>query len=270
MRGIAILLSFTLFFCSPVYASGAEACELFQSARKATFEGGTVQLSGSGTITGSAATDDEIQKSYQMIAQIRDDEETRLRLSIDNEIINLILTDGNIYNDRMTEQKAGALFAKMVYLGVLDPFFILEIISGKRAEMYSPYMSVGPGGTLQLNLSPGESAALYEHWTADFHGFLGAAADGMSDKEISMAEGLLRQILTALDVNVKYTFHIDLDSLIITQIDIQSEIAAPEVRYSQAVIQVLTQHNPQSNFHHLCKRSTPFIGGHGLACKNSI
>ena len=238
MRGISILLGFTLFFCSPVHASGAEAYELFESARQATFEGGTVQLSGSGTITGSTITDGEIQKLYQVIAQIRGDEETRLRLSIDNEIINLILTDGNIYDDRMAEQKAGSLFAKMVSLGVLDPFFMMEIISGKRTEMYSPYMSLGPGGTLQLNLSPGESATLYEHWTADFHNLLGAAADGMSDKEISVAEGLLRQVLTALDVNVKYTFHIDPDSLFITQIDIQSEIAAPEMRYSQAVIQV--------------------------------
>ena len=246
MRGILILLSFTLCICSPVYGTGrpvhaseAEARELFESALQATVEGGIVQLSGSGTITGSTITDGEIKKPYQVIAQMRGDEETRLHLSIDNEIINLIITDVNIYDDQMTEQKVGSLFAKMVSLGVLDPFFVLEIISGKRTEMYSPYMSLGPDGTLQLTMSSEESVVLYECLATDFHSLLGAVADGMSDREISMAEGLLRQILTALDINVKYTFHIEPDTLIITQIDIQSKIAAPEVRHSQAVIHTI-------------------------------
>ena len=233
MRGILILLCFTLFFCSTVY--GAEAYELFEGARQTTFGSGITQLSGSGSIT-----EGENKKTYHITAQLISDGETRLRLSLDNEIINLILTDGNVYNDQMTEQKVGSLFAKLVSLGLLDPFFMLEIISGNRSEMYSPYMTFGPDNTLQLSLSSAESAVLYEHWTADFRSLLGAAADSMNDKEFSMAEGLLRQVLTALDINVKYTFHIEPDTHIITKIDMQSDIAAPEVRHSQASIKVFS------------------------------
>jgi len=231
---VLTLLSFTLLFRNPVY--GAEACKLFELARQATFESGTVQLSGTGIIAG-----EDTQKHYQIVIQIRGDEETRLRLSLDGEVINLILTDGNIYNDQMIEQKAGSLFAKLVSLGVLDPFFMLEILSGKRSDIYSSYMTHGPNNTLQLTLSPAESAVLYEHWTADFHSFLGAAADGMSDTEMSIAEGLLRQILTALEINVNYTFHLQPDTFAITHIDIRSEIAAPEIRSAQAVIHVSAQ-----------------------------
>jgi len=238
---LTVIICLTPFFCNPVY--GAEACTLFESALQATFDGSTVQLTGSGTVA-----ERDIQKPYQIIVQMRGDQETRLRLSLDHEVISLILTDGNIYDDQMTEQKAGSLFAKLVSLGVLDPFFMLETISGKRTEMYSPYMTMASSAapdsehTLQLNLSPAESAILYKHWTADFYSFLGAAADGMSDRERSIAEGLLRQILTSLEMHVSYTYHIQPDTLVITQIDIQSEIAAPEIRSAWATIK-LSAHN---------------------------
>jgi len=231
MRNLFIILGLSLLFCYPVY--GAEAGELFETALEATFGSEPMQLSGSGIIT-----EGDVQKLYRITAQIRGMEETRLRISLDRETINLILTNGTIYDDQMAEQKVSSLFAKMVALGILDSFFMLEILTGERTEIYSPYFTQGLDNMLQLNLSPAESIILYEHWTSDFRGLLGAAADNMSDRELSLAEGFMRQILSALEANIRYTFYIQPDTHIITQIDIQSEISAPEARQTQASIHV--------------------------------
>jgi len=237
MRGLFAFLSLLLVFCMPVY--GAEACA-FSEARKATFADGTVQLAGSGVIT-----EDGNQRHYSIAAQMRNLEETRLRLNLDNEVLQLILTEGKIYDDDMVEQKVSSLFAKLVALGLLDTFFIIEMLSGERTEMYRPYISKdiiqtpeGPVDILQLRLSSKASADLYEHWTSDFRGLLGAAADGMSDRELSLAKGVVQQILTALEANVQYTFHLHPDTGAITQINIHSQIAAPEARHIKATMVV--------------------------------
>ncbi|MCL2421758.1 MAG: hypothetical protein FWD03_07870 [Defluviitaleaceae bacterium] len=230
MRKFSFILMLSLFFCQPVHAAENN---ILEATRQATFSNNPVQLSGSGVIT-----EDNVQNPYQITAQIHGTEETRLRLSVDNETISLILTNGNIYDDQMAEQKVSSLFAKMVSTGTLDTFFLLEILTGDRPEIYSPYITHGMDNTLQLSLSPSESSVLYEHWTSDFRSLLGPAADSMSDKELSTAEGFVRQIFSALEANVQYTFHTNPDTGAITQIDIQSQTAAPQVRAVHAIIHV--------------------------------
>ena len=227
LRNLVILLGICLFGflfgSSGVYAS--DAYGVFSAARSATFEGNVVHLSGGGSVN---------EKKYQLAAQMRGYDECRFRLQMGSELISLILTDGKIYDEDRQEQKVAGLFAKLVSLGVLDPFFLIEILDGQRDELYRPYMSLGPDGVVQLALSPKESLALYEAWTSDLRGLLGAAADGMSQRELSLAETFLRQILTSLEADVQYNFHIE--NGLITKINIQSKTAAPEPRNCKAEI----------------------------------
>ena len=225
-----------VFFCL-IFTANVYAAELFKESWSATFEEGTAGLSGSGSVTGSS-----IQKPYLITAQMRagDVKESRLRISTDSEVISLILTHGKIYDEQWAEQKVSKLFAKLVSLGLLDIFLLIEILDGGRDELYLPYIVQGPDNILLLKLSPAESLALYEQWTSDLRGLLGAAADGMSAQELSIAEGFMRQIFTALEADVQYSFHIQPETKRITQIGIQSQISAPDERLCQASIQVLS------------------------------
>ena len=213
----------------------AYACDFFTEARKATFENNIVQLSGSGTITSGAG---DCKKTYHIAAQMLDASETRFRINLDNEVISLILTHGKIYDEKRIEEKVVGLFTKLVVHGLLDPFFMLEILSGERNDLYCPHMKAGPGNIVQLTLSPAESLALYSQWTSDFRSLLGAASDDMSNRELSIAKTCMEQILTALEANVQYTFHIQPDTGLITEIDIRSEFSSPEPRVCQASIKL--------------------------------
>jgi len=213
MRKLLIILSLCLL-CSAA---------TFGEARQNTFENKLVQLSGEGS-------------HYQLNAQMQAKQETRFRLNCADEELNLILTHGKIYDQHWQEQKVVNLFAKLVNLGLLDPFFIIEILDGSRDEFYSPYMRQISDNHIQLKLNPQESITLYEQWISDLRGLFGAAADDMSDLELSIAEGVLRQILSALEASVQYDFYIKDDK--INQIEIQSEVAAPEARKTQTTITV--------------------------------
>lgn len=231
MRSLLILSAIFIFCTQNVYAS--DAYGKFSAARQATFSGGSTELMGSGTIT-----EGKQQKPYNITAKMRNMEETRLRINMENESIALILTHGKIYDENWDEQKVSNLFAKLVSLGILDIFLLIEILDGERDELYRPYMNSTAKDSITLSLSPDESKVLYEHWTSDLRGLLGAAAEEMSERELALAESVMRQILSALEANVLYTFHLHPETSAITQIDIQTETAAPRARLSQSKIEV--------------------------------
>ena len=170
----------------------------------------TLQLLGLGTIGDT---------NYQMDAQISQGQETRLNIQYEDEALNLILANGKVYDAHMNEQKLGQLFAKMVCDGILDPFFILEIISGGRKEVYQPYMS-RHGDIVRFSISPEDCLTIYESWTIDF----------------PVIDGILRQTLIALDASVEYDFYIDSDGNI-SKIEIMSQHYAPELRKCRGTIQ---------------------------------
>jgi len=222
MRFVFIMIVFFLVFGETVAAS--DAYSAFAEARAATFANGVVQLNGCGTIE---------QKPFEITAQIGESTETRLRITTETEKISLILNHGKIYNENREEQKVSSLFAKLVAHGLLDLFFIIEILDGRRGELYRPHMSLADGA-IQMNLSPAESLALYEKWTGDLRGTLGAAADGMTERELQLAESVISQILSALEADVRYSFEIDPSTKKLTQINISSKTAAPTPRTCQA------------------------------------
>ena len=173
---------------------------------------------GAVAISGSGAVGDE---SYFMAA-FMDDSGTHLRLLLpDDEVYEFIFTDGNIYNGEMSQQNLGTDFAKLVIAGVLDPFFVLEIVSGQRDGLYRPYMQPGADGTLLFVLSPSDFLDLYGHWSREEH----------------IAENILRQIVVGLDASVEYRLHCT-PSGAVTQIDVVSQSSAPDIRHSHATILV--------------------------------
>ena len=172
--------------------------------------GEPIHLTASGTVT-----EDSCQKRFSMSAYIHNGE-TRLRLHHpDSGAVNLILAHGNIYDENFAEQKPAAVFAKLVHLGVLDPFLILEILSGNNMELYNSFMAKRADGTIVFSLTPADILMLGETWTDS---------------------ALLKQILSALEPSVEYVFHIMPDGGL--HIDIKLEASVPNLRHVEGVIQI--------------------------------
>lgn len=181
-------------------------------------------LSGSGVIV-----EKEVEKPYYVAAQMKHGE-NRLRISLDDEELDLIFTNNQIYSNQVQNQNKEnitTLFAKMVTLGVLDPFLILEILSGERKELYLPYMTTSATNPnqIELNISSTDFINLYEHW-------LPQVQEGTASKKI------LHQVLTGLSPTIKYTFHTDPKTGHLTYIDMVSETCTPHTRRSYATFKV--------------------------------
>ena len=178
----------------------------------------SLQLLGLGTI------DDTV---YQMNAQISKGQETRLSVQYEDEALNLILSKGKIYDDHMNEQKLSQLFAKMVCDGLLDPFFVLEIVSGERKQLYEPYMHKH-GDIVSFIISPEDCLAIYESWIIDF----------------PIIDGILRQTLMALNATIEYDFHICPTSGNIVKIEVASRHYAPQLRKCQGTFTLVQYQEP--------------------------
>ena len=189
-----ICLTLSLFLCQPVY--------------------GAVAVSGGGVVE---------QKPYWAAAYI-DDTAARLRILIPNEEeLEFIFSGGGIKCAKGSQ--LSGTFAKLIIEGVLDPFLILEIVSGLRDDLYSPYLTEGPGNTMQLNIQPEDFFALYEKWIPHLD-------------NLQLAEKFVRQIVSVLEASVSYTIHLDPNTGDIAAIDIQSISHAPEARHSTASFKV--------------------------------
>ena len=190
---------------------------------------GAVTLASGSTLTGRGTlTEGGVCKRYHMTAFI-DESRSRLHITIDGESFDLILTNGAIYDSDMSLQKPSALLAKIITLGVLDPFFVLEVLIGERSELYAPFMiHDDQKGTIKLDINPSEFLALYDHWIPEVN-------------ESALVESFLRQILIALEPTVSYTFY--LDDANITKIEITSRSSAPEVRHVRGIVQLVSVTN---------------------------
>ena len=180
-----------------------------------------LQLAGFGSI-------DDIP--YQMDAQIISGQETRIRINSEGEALNLILCNGKIYDSQMKEQKVSQLFAKMVVSGLIDPFFVLEILAGERTEVYEPYMTY-EDNVIRLLISPEDCMAIYENWSIDF----------------PVLDNIIRQTLAALEATVEYKFIFCQFTGDITKVEISSQHHAPELRKCNGLIRVQYLKQPPSS-----------------------
>ena len=192
ISNLILIILLILFYCQPVY--------------------GNMIIYGSGNVDGTV---------YEMTAHM-DEESTKLKMDLPcGENIYLIMIDGIMYDEEKRELKISSLFAKLAAQGLLDPLLVLEILSGKREDLYEEFMTTSSDNTVDMTIKAEDFILLYESWAPNLN-------------ESSIAENIVRQIITALDASVNYTFHYHPETKELTQIDIVSQCSAPEVRHGSA------------------------------------
>jgi len=211
-----------------------DAFDLFMEAREASFSTGSVQLNGR-----SVVTDIDSTMQYQINGHHHAKSETLIIFTQKNKTsTEFLLTNGVIYapagDCEWDEQSLGSVLAKLTAMGVLDQFFMLELLYGERADLYKSYMTLGTeengNYTIQIKLSKSEYLDLFEAWTADLHGLLGVAAEGMSELEGQILQGIVRKILSSLEAEACYVFFVEPETMCIVKVEIEMKSAAPDMR----------------------------------------
>jgi hypothetical protein len=211
----------------PIQASAKEPYERFIEARETTLSACILHISGQETVTplsGAAQT-------YTLRGHIKPKEETLLIIGDAATLIR----GSRIYtyhNNAWVEKTLTGLLNQFTLMGVLDQFFVLELLTGDNPELYKPYMTAEENA-IGITLTRQQFTALFNEWTSDLRTLLGAAADGVSDTEISLMRRMFRTVLSGLEAQGTFTFRIDPQTGAITRIETEIRTVDPTVRAGQ-------------------------------------
>ncbi|MCL2664842.1 MAG: hypothetical protein FWE82_04450 [Defluviitaleaceae bacterium] len=231
------------------------ASEFFASALYATDEAGGLRFTGTQTtaalVTKNGRTN-QTHRHYQ-VSGYRIGSETFIQFdtrklnintgqptdATDSKRTSLLIRPNVIYGKQSgsewVTQDVIRLLTQFTNMGVLDQFFILEILSGERLPLYQPHMSYGadalllnePHATVKVEMSAEQYAEMIEVWTQDIRSLLGPASDNMSDIELRLVQMIAHRTLTALDAEINYVFYINKKTNLITRIDGSLNTADP-------------------------------------------
>ena len=159
------------------------------------------------------------QTTYHITAQHLEGYGTRVLLSSnDEDFLDVNLSVGNIPD---------SFFAKIILMGVMDPFLAMEILWGDGETLCRPYM-LENGDTMTFRIKPEDAIGLYEQYAEQ-------AMLSTASAEI------LRQLVTALEPELSYSFQTEGD---VTKITMKSKTSVPDARYANGVILVQHQYFP--------------------------
>jgi len=191
MRLIYLRLLFVCLF-SIIFAHAVQASEM------------------KGAIT---VTEGSTQRTYHIKAQYQAGLGTRVLLSSDDdEVIDVTLSGESIPD---------SFFAKIILMGVMDPFFAMEMIWGSGEAIYRPYMQED-GDTLVFQIKPEDAMVMYELFSAQ-------AMLSKTGAEV------LRQLVIALEPEISYKFETQGDTI---KISLKSKTSAPDIRYASGVMEI--------------------------------
>ena len=154
----------------------------------------------------------DVKKTYHITAYHQAGYGTKVMLSSENENYDINLSDGDVPDN---------FFAKIILMGVIDPFFIMEILWGNGETPCRPYMRQDGDFTV-LKINPVDACCMYEEFAKQ------------TTLSVPVTE-ILRQLVTALEPELNYRFHTDGDT---TKIVIKSKTSAPDPRYVSGLILV--------------------------------
>ena len=166
----------------------------------------------------------------------------------------LLLNPEGIYgktgSGQWIEQDVIRMLSQFTNMGVLDQFFLLEILNSNRLPLYKDFVSYGPDMKVMgvphrlvyVDFTRAQYAEMVEAWAEDIEEMLGPAAEGMSDFELNLTRTLAKRTLTALDAEAHYVFYVDMETGIITQINSGLDTADPNgTREANATARVLSK-----------------------------
>jgi hypothetical protein len=226
-------LLLVFLFKLPVFAAENDAYDFLLTARKATHAAGPFRLQGQETVEQSDSQTEYGIGGYDYLSQ-----ETHIEFTSSG-TESFLITPAQIYaKDGAAEWKAQepiALLPMFARLGVLDQFFMLELLNGDRMNLYKDYISFGKDvtegdaeyKTVELELDREQYADLVDTLTGDIKNLLGAMAEGMSEFQLRLLQNFAKGMLGSLDAKMSFQFLIDADTGLIAQINTSSDMADP-------------------------------------------
>jgi hypothetical protein len=231
----AVLALFLIFlFQLPVSAAEIDAYDFLLTARKATHAAGPFCLSGQETVEKGGVEIEYAISGYDYMAY-----ETHIEFTSDAGTEAYLITPETIYaREGAAEWKAQepiALLPLFARLGVLDQFFMLELLNGERLAIYQDYISFGKDittevaafKTVELKLNREQYVALVETLTSDIKNLLGVMADRMSEFQLRLLQNFAKGMLSSLDAEMSFQFQINSETDLIERITSGSDMADP-------------------------------------------
>jgi hypothetical protein len=127
------------------------------------------------------------------------------------------------------------LLPRFIAMGMLDQFFMLEILNGDRLPLYAEYMTFGTDAlvlrsdcyTVNIDINRRQFSQLAAVLTADIPALLGDAARGMSAFQLALIQRFAQGIFTGLDADLSFVVYIQKDTGRILRIESQMDMANP-------------------------------------------
>jgi hypothetical protein len=244
MRFIGLLLAAVLLIPGTAWADTGDAYQVFSDARAATHQDGPFRLRGEAaasfneTVNGAVRTN---KKSYRITGYGLNASETHLQF-VTSETTAPVVTEFLIKPEGFYTKKTDWVPAEIITvlpafisMGVLDQFFLLEILNSDRLRLYEDYISFGEDKKIsgvtcravKASINKQQFAELAEALTENITELLGDAVKGMNALHLIIIQQFARGIFMGLDAEGSFTFYIHPTNGRIVQIETEMDIVNP-------------------------------------------
>jgi hypothetical protein len=210
----------------PSYTVFAESFNALAEARAITHSDGPFKIRGEAHVIFSETVNGTRQSEnmfYRINGYDKNAMETWLqfesRTAASSSFISFLLKPEAIYIKEREWKMADitAVLPQFISMGVLDQFFLLEILNSERLHLYEPYIINGEekiiGGELcqglTVEIDRSQFTELAEKLTEDVAALLGDAAKGMSDFQLALFQRFAKGIFVGLEGGGSVTFYIN-------------------------------------------------------------
>jgi hypothetical protein len=225
--GLAVIF---LLPSKTIWANEKTAYETLAEARAITHKDGPFNIRGEAVATASETINGKLQvnnKNYRITGYDIHARETLLSF----ETVAFLLKPEAVYikenENAWKPADLMVLLPKFISMGILDQFFLLEILNSDRLDWYADYMVFGEPDTITVTVSRTQFAELAGKLTEDITALLGEAFQGMSELQLMLLQRFIRGIFIGLEAEGMFTFYIDPATGRITQTKTQMEMTDP-------------------------------------------
>jgi hypothetical protein len=245
IQRVFILLAVMLAMPSAVArAEGNEAYSALSEALFNTHRDGSFRIRGEATALAAETVNGTRQvnsRQYRITGHDLNAAETMLQFetlnTVSSTFISFLLKPEAVYVKEIDWKPADltAVLPQFISMGILDQFFVLEILNSNRLHVYADYISFEEdkeiGGEMcrgiAVTVSRDEFAELAGKLTEDIPALLGDAAKGMSDFQLLLMQRFARGIFTGLQAEGSFTFYVQPATGRIVRIETRIDMANP-------------------------------------------
>jgi hypothetical protein len=245
IRFIIYLLTAVLLLPSIVWADAHEAYDALTQAQMITHRDGPFRFRGEAVAAFNESNNgimQTTQRHYRITGYNKNAGETMLQFETRHtaapEVTAFLIKQDGLYtgnNNKWESVEIMEILPRFISMGVLDQFFLLEILNGNRLHIYTDYFSFGEdkviGGetyqAVKAAIDKEQFAELAGALTDDIAELLGDAVKGMSELQLLLIQRFVKGIFTGLDAEGSFTFYIQPSTGRIIQIETKMDMVNP-------------------------------------------